>query len=121
MYFGRQAAGLYDPIDAKKAQYSGSLAGSDAGAEMGKLRQRVDEQDRAAAAEHARRMQDSFAQSQHERGMMQAEQQRRMYDSETARMGQQQKYSVLGGLLGGGMPGSGRLRRFGDVPASGRG
>lgn len=40
---------------------------------------------------------------QFERGLMQGEQQRRQYDSETARQAAQmqgQKYSVLGGLMG---------------------
>lgn len=40
-------------------------------------------------------------QQNHERTLQQQEQQRRMYDSETARQSQQQKFGVLGGLLGG--------------------
>lgn len=39
-------------------------------------------------------------QQSHERALQQQEQQRRAYDSETQRMGQQQKYGLLGGLLG---------------------
>lgn len=35
----------------------------------------------------------------YERSLQQQEQQRRMYDSETARKSQDQKYGVLGGLL----------------------
>ena len=35
-----------------------------------------------------------------ERGLQSQEQQRRAYDSETARQSQQQKYGILGGLLG---------------------
>lgn len=37
---------------------------------------------------------------QHERSLQGQEQQRRAYESETARMGQEQKYNVLGNLLG---------------------
>jgi hypothetical protein len=41
-----------------------------------------------------------YDQQEHEKGLQQQEQQRRSYDSETARMGQEQKYGVLGQLLG---------------------
>lgn len=40
-------------------------------------------------------------QDEHEKRIQQQEQQRRLYDSETARMGQQQKFNVLGNLLRG--------------------
>lgn len=39
-------------------------------------------------------------QQEHEKGLQQQEQQRRQYDSETNRMGQEQKYGLLGNLLG---------------------
>lgn len=38
-------------------------------------------------------------QQEHEKGLQAQEQKRRAYDSETARMGQQAKFSVLGDLL----------------------
>lgn len=41
-----------------------------------------------------------YEREQFERGLQSQEQQRRAYDSETARQGQQQKYGVLGGLIG---------------------
>ena len=58
----------------------------------------------------------------HERSLQNQEQKRRMYDSETSRVVQQQKYGLLGGLLGGGgMVGMrSTSRRFGDTPASER-
>ena len=37
---------------------------------------------------------------QHESGLQSQEQRRRQYDSETARMGQEKKYGLLGNLLG---------------------
>lgn len=55
---------------------------------------------------------------QHERSMQQQEQNRRQYDSDTARMGQEKKYGVLQGLvknMGGGYGGyvpQSRLRGF---------
>lgn len=49
-----------------------------------------------AAFEYGRQ----WDQQEHEKGLQQQEQQRRQYDSETARMGQQQKYGVLSHLLG---------------------
>ena len=42
-----------------------------------------------------------FDQQEHEKGLQMAEQQRRQYDSETARQMGQQKMGVLSGLLGG--------------------
>lgn len=39
-------------------------------------------------------------QEEHEKQLQAQEQQRRQYDSETSRMGQQQKFNVLGNLLG---------------------
>lgn len=42
-----------------------------------------------------------FDQEEHEKNLQRQEQQRRMYDSETARQSQQQKFGLLGGLLGG--------------------
>lgn len=112
MYFGRQQVGMYDPIDAKKAQWSGGLAARDTGMEMDKARQQVEAQDSMAARQHAQQMQSAAAQEQHERALQAQEQQRRAYESETARMGQQQKYGLLGGLLGG------SSRQFGDVRRS---
>lgn len=41
-----------------------------------------------------------YEREQFERGLQSQEQQRRQYDSETARHSQQQKYGVLGGLIG---------------------
>lgn len=71
-------------------------------------------EDPAAAFERQR----TLAQEAHERSLQNQEQQRRMYDSESARIGQRQKYGVLGGLLGGGGLGGMRsaMRRFGDTP-----
>lgn len=42
-----------------------------------------------------------YDQQEHEKGLQAQEQQRRQYDSETARMGQEKKYGLLGGLLKG--------------------
>jgi len=42
-----------------------------------------------------------YDQEEHEKALQQQEQQRRQYDSETTRMGQTQKFNVLGNLLGG--------------------
>lgn len=42
-----------------------------------------------------------YDQEEHEKGLQSQEQRRRQYESETARMGQQQKYGLLGGLLRG--------------------
>lgn len=66
--------------------------------------------------------QQQAAQAAHERSLQTQEQQRRMYDSQSARIGQRQKFGVLGGLLGGGGYGGTHFvtRRFGDIPASER-
>lgn len=42
-----------------------------------------------------------YDQQEHEKQLQAQEQQRRQYDSETARMGQDKKYGLLGGLLRG--------------------
>jgi hypothetical protein len=42
-----------------------------------------------------------YDQQEHEKNLQAQEQQRRQYDSETARMGQDKKYGLLGGLLRG--------------------
>lgn len=122
MYYGRQSVGIYDPLDTKSAQWGGSTVGRQLGTEMDKASKRVEEQDAQAAAEHNRQVADSYAQGQHERSLQSQEQQRRMYDSQSARMGQQQKYGLLSGLLGGGMGigGVGRSIQFGDIPDSER-
>lgn len=52
-------------------------------------------------AQEAQRQAMDAAREQYERSLQMQEQKRRQYDSETARMGQGQKYGVLGGLLGG--------------------
>lgn len=54
------------------------------------------EQGENAAFQYGR----EFDQQEHEKQLQAQEQQRRQYDSETARMGQEQKYGLLGGLLG---------------------
>lgn len=112
MYFGRQNVGMYDPIDTKKVQWGVGTLGRETGMEMDKSRQQVEAQDSMAARQHAQQMASAAAQEQHERALQAQEQQRRAYESETARMGQQQKYGLLGGLIGGG------VRRFGDVRRS---
>lgn len=55
----------------------------------------------AGLAQQAQQGQQDAAREAHERSLQMAEQQRRQYDSETARESQKQKYGVLGGLLGG--------------------
>lgn len=42
-----------------------------------------------------------YDQQEHEKNLQAQEQQRRQYDSETARIGNQQKYGLLGNLLRG--------------------
>ena len=42
-----------------------------------------------------------YDQQEHEKRLQAQEQQRRQYDSETARQGQEKKYGLLGGLLRG--------------------
>lgn len=122
MYMGQRSVNLYDPLDVKSLQSGiGGSYGMKIGAEMSKAHGALDAQDAQGRAEHARMQANEQAQVQHERSLQQAEQQRRMYDSQTARDAQTKKYSVLGGLLGGGMGGMGGSRRqFGDIPASQR-
>lgn len=122
MYFGQRTAGMYNPQDTKKAMWGGSIVGRDTGEEMAKGHEALDAQDAAGQMEYAQNRAASQAQNQHEMGLQAAEQQRRMYDSQTARMGQQQKFGLLGGLLrgGGGMGGGVVTRTYGDVPASQR-
>lgn len=57
----------------------------------------VRQQGEDMAAEYGR----AYDQQEHEKGLQAQEQARRQYDSETARMGQQQKYGLLSNLLGG--------------------
>lgn len=45
--------------------------------------------------------QNAMQQSQHENNLQASEQMRRHYDSQTARMGQEKKYGLLGNLLRG--------------------
>ena len=83
--------------------YAGGFGGPDDDVTRALARRRKME-DYAATPDYAREM--------HERGLQMQEQQRRQYDSETARIGQDKKYSVLSGLMsrmGGGMgsPGGG--------------
>jgi hypothetical protein len=93
--------GLYSPQDTKSAVWGGSLIGRDVGSEMQRGHEALDAQDAEGRAEYAKVFANNMAQSAHERGLQSAEQQRRLYDSQTQRLGQQQKYGVLGGLLGG--------------------
>lgn len=99
MYFGRQATGLYSPEDQNSIMYGGSTLGRHIAQQMANVRPGIEQADAQAAAEHQRSMADSYAQAAHERNLQASEQRRRMYDSETQRMGAQQRNNVLSGLL----------------------
>lgn len=121
MYYGPRKASVYDPQDVKSAMWSGSSLGRQIGTEMDKWHGVLDAQDAQARAAQQRQQAQQAQQAQHEQSLQAAEQQRRAYESETNRMGQSQKYSLLGGLLSGGMGGMGGMKRtFGDRPASQR-
>jgi len=101
MYWGRQAAGLYSQDDQNKAMYGGSSVGRDTAQYMANMRPKIEEQENQAASEMQQEMMRARGQEDHERNLQAAEQQRRMFDSQTQRMGQAQKYGVLSKLLGG--------------------
>jgi hypothetical protein len=90
---------MYDPGDIKKISWDVGSHGADVGKEMSKAADHLSAQDAAAQQEHDMGMQQSMYQAAHERNMQAAEQQRRAYDSETTRTGQQQKFGVLQSLL----------------------
>jgi hypothetical protein len=100
-YMGSRGVGVYDPIDTKKAQWSGSLVGMDRGNEMAKAHEHLDRQDEEGRQEYHQNRAQATWQAAHERNLQASEAQRRQYDSETARMGQDKKYGLLGGLLRG--------------------
>ncbi len=100
MYYGPRKASVYDPQDVKSAMYGGSTLGRQVGTEMDKWHSVLDSQDAQARAAHQRQQALQDQQARHEQSLQAAEQQRRAYDSETNRMGQSQKMSLLGGLLG---------------------
>jgi hypothetical protein len=84
MYYGQRNVRMYDPGDIKKISWDVGSHGADVGKEMTKASNTLDEQD-------------ARAQQEHDMGM---QQQRRAYDSQTARDAQQRKFSVLDGLRG---------------------
>lgn len=102
MYYGQRQVNLYDPIDSMSVA-SGGMSPRERGAEMQKWHDKLDRQDEKAQQEHDMGMQQSMYQAAHERNLQAAEQQRRAYDSQTARQtaldNQARKYSVLGDLL----------------------
>ena len=100
MYYGPRSYGLYNPQDTKSAQWSGSAIGRDTGAEMQKGHDHISAMDSQAHAEDQQNRQQSMWQASHDRNLQAAEQARRAYDSETARMGQEKKFGVLANLLG---------------------
>lgn len=116
--------GLWDPLDAHSAAYGQSLVGRDMGQRMLQQHAAIDGQGDPNEA-YARQKEQQ--QTAHEQGLQMAEQQRRSFDSDTAREAQKEKYGVLRGLLGGGMMGGGMggqriaSRMRGDIPASQRG
>lgn len=99
MYYGQRNVRMYDPGDIKKISWDVGSHGADVGKEMTKASNTLDEQDARAQQEHDMGMQQSMHQAAHERNLQAAEQQRRAYDSETAREAQNRKFSVLGDLL----------------------
>lgn len=99
MYYGPRTYGLYSPQDTKSAMWNAGMAGYDKGAEMSKAHSQLDAQDAQGEQEEAQNRAMGMYQAAHERNLQAAEQQRRAYDSETARQGQQQKWNVLSGLL----------------------
>jgi|688.fasta_scaffold32422_5 hypothetical protein len=100
MYYGQRNVRMYDPGDIKKISWDVGSHGADVGKEMTKASNTLDEQDARAQQEHDMGMQQSMYQAAHERNLQAAEQQRRAYDSQTARDAQQRKFSVLDGLRG---------------------
>jgi len=90
---------MYDPGDIKRISWDVGSYGSDMGKEMSKASDALDAQDARAQQEHDMGMQQSMYQAAHERNLQAAEQQRRAYDSQTARDAQQRKFGVLGELL----------------------
>ncbi len=99
MYYGPRTVRMYDPGDIKKISWDVGSHGADVGKEMSKAGDQLGAQDAAAQREHDMGMQQSMHQAAHERNLQAAEQQRRAYDSETARTGQKQKFGVLQSLL----------------------
>lgn len=75
--------------------YAG-MAGEAYAHDANDMQQNIANQQQAIQAQQA----NEGAQQAFERGLQSQEQQRRAYDSNTARMGQQQKFNVLGNLLG---------------------
>jgi len=99
MYIGPRAMRLYDPADTKKAMWNTGLSGMDNASEMAKGHDHLDAQDAQAAQEESQNRMMGMYQAAHERNLQAAEQQRRAYDSETARQGENRKWNVIGNLL----------------------
>lgn len=99
MYYGPRSVKLYDPQAIKKVSWDVGSVGADIGKEMSKASDHLDAQDAVAQQEHDENRMMGMHQAAHERNLQAAEQQRRAYDSQTARDAQQRKFSVLGDLL----------------------
>ena len=111
----QQTVNMYDPIDTNAVQWKAGMTARDTGAEMEKARRALLATSQGPDP-YEQRDNDRYAAEQ---ALMQREQQRREFDSQTARETQREKHSVLRGLLGGGMTGQKSFSRtFGDNPAS---
>lgn len=99
MYYGPRSVGLYGPLDTKSSMWNAGMAGYDKGAEMSKAHSYLDAKDAEGEQQAAQNQAMGMYQAAHERNLQAAEQQRRAYDSESARQGQQQKWNVIGNLL----------------------
>ena len=75
--------------------------GYSGGEDESTLRQKRDAYAQQQAASANAYRQQEIGRENHERSLQSQEQQRRQYDSASAREGQQQKWGVLGGLLKG--------------------
>lgn len=111
----QQNFSLYDPIDTNAVQWKAGMTARDTGAEMEKARRAMMASSQGPDPYEQR----ENARYADEQAIMQREQQRREFDSQTAREAQREKHSVLRGLLGGSMGGQQSFSRtFGDRPAS---
>lgn len=113
----QQLVNLYDPIDIQSAQWKAGMTARDVGDQMERARNQMYA---ASAGPDPERVAASDQQNK-ENELMRREQERREYDSMTARMGQNQqsqKMGVLSGLLsGGGVGGAFSQKRTYGGPA----
>ena len=104
----QQTVNIWDPIDVKSSQWKAGMAGREVGQEMEKARDQM----YANSGGPDPFQEGERQQQQNENDLLRREQERREFDSATARMAQGQKMSVLSGLLGGGRGMSGMQGRY---------